>query len=53
MRCWFCSEKLIWQNDFSFEDYGLFDDEGIVTILYCPNCKATWEGYLNLDEKEE
>ena len=45
-------KKMIWQNDFSFEDYGL-DGEGIVTVLYCPNCKATWEGCLNLDEKEE
>ena len=50
MKCWFCREKLIWQSDFSFEDYGL-DNEGIVTVLYCPNCKTTWEGYLNLDKE--
>lgn len=52
MKCWFCNEELIWQNDFSFEDYDL-EDEGIVTILYCPNCEAIWEGYLNLENEKE
>ena len=53
MKCWFCGEELIWVSDFSYEDYGLDDKEGIITNLYCTNCKAIWEGYLDLDEKED
>lgn len=51
MRCWFCGNKLIWDNDFSYEDYGR-DEEGIVTVLHCPRCNATWEGYLDLEEED-
>lgn len=50
MDCWFCGEKLIWQCDFDFGDYEL-DDEGLVAVLYCPNCNAEWEGYLKFKEK--
>lgn len=52
MKCWFCRGELIWSNDFSFEDYGL-DGEGIVSVLTCSDCGATWEGYLDLDEEEK
>ena len=37
--CWWCGHKLIWQNDFDREDYGL-EGEGMVTILICSGCKA-------------
>lgn len=37
MKCWFCRGELIWNNDFSFEDYGL-DGEGIVSVLTCSDC---------------
>ena len=36
MNCWFCGHKLIWQNDFDYEDYGIEDREGIVAVLICP-----------------
>lgn len=49
MKCWFCGETLIWQNDYDFEDYGL-SEEGIVTVLYCPKCDSIWEGYLKLEK---
>lgn len=52
MRCWFCRGKLIWNNDFSFEDYNL-EGEGIVTVLSCSECNATFEGYLSLEDDEE
>ena len=52
MKCWFCKEDLIWQNDFSFEDYGI-ETDGIVTVLYCPNCEAMWEGYLKFEEEND
>jgi hypothetical protein len=52
MKCWFCGESLIWQNDYDFEDYGL-NEEGIVTVLYCPKCDSIWEGYLKLEKDED
>lgn len=52
MNCWFCGVgKLIWNVDFSFEDYGL-EGEGIVAILTCSECGATWEGYSGEEEKK-
>ena len=51
MKCWFCNEELIWNCDYSFEDYGL-DGEGIVAALSCRGCGATFEGYLDLEEND-
>ena len=51
MNCWFCKSKLIWNNDFSFENYGL-ENEGLVAVLTCSNekCGALVEGYLECKE---
>lgn len=47
MKCWHCNSDVIWQNDFSFEDYGYTnengEEEGIVTVLSCSNCPAQYE----------
>ena len=53
MKCWFCNgeKPLIWNCDYSYEDFGL-DADGIVTVLTCANCNATFEGYLDLDSEE-
>ena len=50
MNCWHCQSKLIWQNDFSYEDYGIDDKEGIVTVLMCSNeeCEAYIEVYKDI-----
>ena len=47
IKCFHCQgENVIWQNDFSFEEY--FEDypigcDGIVHILRCPDCGARIE----------
>tara|TARA_R110001592_G_scaffold16685_4_gene70897 strand:+ start:1862 stop:2056 length:195 start_codon:yes stop_codon:yes gene_type:complete len=37
--CWWCGHKLIWQNDFEKDDWGI-DGEGMVTVLICSGCNA-------------
>lgn len=51
MRCHFCNEKLIWGCDYSYEDYG-YEGEGIIAVLHCSGCGATWEGFLEIEEEE-
>lgn len=45
MKCWYCESEVIWQNDFTFEDYGYEEEEGIITVMTCSNdgCKAEYE----------
>jgi len=50
-NCWFYDEaELVWGCDFSFEDYGLKEGEGVIATLSCPNCGATAEFYSKSDE---
>ena len=51
-KCFFCGSNLIWQNDFDTEDYGI-EQEGIVTVLLCSGCGATWEGVQIFENMEE
>jgi len=37
MTCPTCSTPLIWGGDHSYEDYGIEDEDGIVSNLACPN----------------
>lgn len=52
MNCWHCSSELIWNSDFSYEDYGL-EGEGIISVLSCGCCNAMVEVYLPLDEIQQ
>ena len=52
MKCFHCGEELIWNCDYSYEDYGIDDRDGIVHVLSCPYCGALWEGFIPLDEDE-
>lgn len=45
--CWFCQSPMIWQSDFSFEDYCM-EGEGIIANLRCSNCGADAEYRLPL-----
>ena len=33
MKCWFCGGELIWNCDYSFDDYG-YDGEGYLKKIY-------------------
>ena len=52
MNCWHWYTELIWGGDHDFEDYGR-EDEGIVSNLSRPNCRAFVEVYLPLGEEDE
>jgi hypothetical protein len=55
MNCWHCNTELIWNIDFSYEDY-MIEGDGIVTILSCPNedCGVDRvEVYCDLGDDEE
>lgn len=52
-KCYHCGqESVIWDNDFSFEDYG-YDGEGIVSVYHCCTCGATIEVNIPLIKEEE
>lgn len=50
-RCWHCGERMVWQSDFSFEDYGL-EGEGIVAVLICSSCNTRADFYTSFDEEQ-
>jgi len=47
MNCWFCQGDMVWQGDFSFEDYSIEDkkSDGVVALLICGKCNATAKFY--------
>lgn len=54
-ECFHClSRSVIWDSDFSFEDYG-YEGEGIIHECHCTNCGAqiTYWIPLNDTDKEE
>ena len=39
-ECFHClSRGVIWDSDFSYEDYG-YDGDGVVHVLHCTECGA-------------
>lgn len=52
-ECFHCgSRSVVWDNDFSFEDFG-YDGEGIVHVCHCCNCGAEIEYYVSLDNNDD
>ena len=51
-RCFLCGCRVIWGNDFMFEDYGM-DGEGIVHTYTCSGCGATYEVYESIEEEPD
>lgn len=51
--CFICGgHKVIWGNDWSFEDYG-YEGEGIISTYSCMDCGAEYEVRNAFDEKEK
>lgn len=52
-ECFHCGTKgVIWDSDFSFEDYGL-DRDGIIHECHCINCGADITYYIPIDTDED
>lgn len=51
-ECWFCGSRMMWERDYSFEDYSI-EGEGTVANLTCIKCGATAEFYTKINENEE
>jgi hypothetical protein len=51
-ECFHCGARLvIWDADFTFEDYGIPGD-GIIHECHCENCGAEITYYIRLDKEE-
>ena len=51
-ECFHCGEKaVIWDNDFSFEDYG-YEGDGIIHCCHCTNCGAEIEYKISNGEEQ-
>jgi len=51
-ECFHCGHKsVIWDADFTFEDYGL-DGEGLIHHCHCANCGAEIEYYVPITEED-
>lgn len=42
----------LWGCDFTFEDYGILDEQGIVHELHCTNCGAEIVYYCKEEDEE-
>ena len=52
-ECFHCGKKtVVWDNDFTFEDYGR-EGEEIVHVCHCCNCGADIEYFISLEEEKE
>ncbi len=49
-ECFHCCEKaVIWDADFTFEDYG-YEGDGLIHVCHCTNCGAEIEYRIPLDD---
>lgn len=52
-ECFHCGHRaVVWDNDFSFEDFG-YDGDGIVHVCHCTHCGADIEYRISLEEDED
>jgi hypothetical protein len=43
----------MWDGDFTYEDYGIFDQDGLVHVYHCRNCGAVIEYYCPFEQTQE
>ena len=52
-ECMHClSRSVVWQCDYSFDDYGL-EGEGIIHECHCSNCGADITYYIPINNGED
>ena len=52
-QCFNClSDSVVWDNDFTFEDYG-YEGDGIIHVCHCANCGAEIEYRIAFDKEDE
>ena len=51
--CFVCGEKEDgWESDYTFEDWGIDDRNGLVQCYTCLNCGADYEVYIEYPESD-
>lgn len=52
-ECFHCGQRsVIWDNDFSFEDFGL-EGQGLIHQCHCVNCGAEIEYKISYNDDED
>ena len=51
MKCFYCKSNVVWQSDFSTEDYGI-ERDGIVSNYVCFECDSEYQTIRWLEEDE-
>lgn len=52
MCCYFCGAPLRWEADFSFADYGIDDQQGVVSDYSCDNCDTSYQIFKPFKSEE-
>lgn len=45
MKCFYCQNDLLWNNDYDYEDYGI-EGDGIVSVYSCHYDKCNTEDII-------
>ena len=53
MRCYFCGAPLRWEADFSFDDYGIDGQQGVVSDYSCDNCDTSYQIFKPFKSEDE
>ena len=52
-RCFICGNELIFDAQFDFIDYGIYNEDGVVSVLHCINKDCNTEAmFFTSDNKE-
>ena len=58
-KCWFCGSDLVWEQDFTFEDYDIYENpDNTVAVLHCTNQECVtlvecYSGYYKIETEDE